>query len=316
MWSAHAITEKGDRRRCPTWQGRNIGRRAMTRPRLYPVASTPQFPHPRGCMTTTSAARRTTPRTGWRPRALSVVPSGRLIARANRYFMMRAVLLMADQGIRQFIDLGTGIPTSPSVHELAQAIHPNARVLYVDNDPVVTAHNRPLLAANRNVKTLQADIRQPDSILGSVETRELIDFGQPVGMLFVAVLHFVRDQEDPEGIVRAFTGHLAPGSDLALSHIADDGTDIAVMAAIRQAYAHASAPAVFRTGEQVHRFFSGFELAPPGLVDVTRWGPHAAMRPARPSTVNFLAGVGYKQSPVRPAPEHGPGVASGRYRAT
>jgi anti-sigma regulatory factor (Ser/Thr protein kinase) len=241
-------------------------------------------------------------------RALSVVPSGRLIARANRYFMMRAVLLMADQGIRQFIDLGTGIPTSPSVHELAQAIHPNARVLYVDNDPVVTAHNRPFLAANRNVQVLQADIRQPDRILGSVEARELIDFGQPVGMLFVAILHFVRDQEDPESIVRAFTGHLAPGSYLALSHIAGDGTDVAVMAAIRQAYAHASAPAVFRTGEQVRRFFSGFEVAPPGLVDVTRWAPHAAMRPARPSTVNFLAGVGYKQSPVRPAPEHGLGV--------
>jgi hypothetical protein len=237
-------------------------------------------------------------------RALSVVPSGRLIARANRYFMMRAVLLMADQGIRQFIDLGTGIPTSPSVHELAQAIDPTARVLYVDNDPVVTAHNRPLLAASRNVKTLQADVRRPDRILDSAEARELIDFSQPVGLLFVAVLHFVRDQEDPRGIVRAFNNRLVPGSYLALSHITGDGTDVGVMATIRQAYAHASSPAVFRTGEQVHGFFAGFELLPPGLVDVTRWAPYA-MHPARTSTLNFLAGIGYKSPPVRSVPGHG-----------
>src|SRR5258708_4863015 len=100
-------------------------------------------------------------------KALSVVPSGRQTARANRYFMMRAVVLMADQGIRQFIDLGTGIPTSPSVHELARAIQPNARVLYVDNDAVVTVHNRALLVKDENINALQADICDPDSILTS-----------------------------------------------------------------------------------------------------------------------------------------------------
>jgi hypothetical protein len=236
-------------------------------------------------------------------KALSVVPSGRRTARANRHFMTRAVMLMADQGIRQFIDLGTGIPTSPSVHELARAIQPDARVLYVDNDPVVTVHNRALLVKDENVKALQADIRDPGSILGSPELRELIDFRQPVGLLLVAVLHFVRDQEEPLDIVRAFTSRITPGSYLALSHITSDGTDPNVMATIHDAYANASAPAVFRTEAEINAFFSGFKLVQPGLVDVTRWTPHTAMFMAQPPDLRFLAGLGL-QAP--PGPEHRP----------
>jgi hypothetical protein len=227
-------------------------------------------------------------------KALSVVPSGRQIARANRYFMMRAVLFMADHGVRQFIDLGTGIPTSPSVHELAQAIQPDARVLYVDNDAVVTTHNKALLGAGENVKAIQADIREPDSIFSSPELRELIDFRQPVGVLFVAVLHFVRDSEDPQGIVRAFTRHMTLGSYLTLSHVTTDRTDPGIVAAIHQAYADASAPAVFRTRADVSMFFSGFELVHPGLVDVTQWLPYGAMYTARPQSLRFLAGLGRK----------------------
>jgi hypothetical protein len=236
-------------------------------------------------------------------KALSVVPSGRRAARANRYFMTRAVMLMADQGIRQFIDLGTGIPTSPSVHELARAIQPDARVLYVDNDRVVTVHNRALLVKDENVRALQADIRDPGSILGSPELRELIDFRQPVGLLLVAVLHFVRDQEEPLDIVRAFTSRITPGSYLALSHITSDGTDPNVMATIHDAYAKASAPAVFRTGAEINAFFSGFELVQPGLVDVTRWTPHTAMFTAQPPDLRFLAGLGLQ---ALPGPEHRP----------
>jgi hypothetical protein len=178
--------------------------------------------------------------------------------------MMRAVLLMADQGIRQFIDLGTGIPTSPSIHELAQAVHPDARVLYVDNDPVVTAHSKLLLANRGDVEVLQADIREPGTILSSAELRSVIDFNEPVGVLFVAVLHFVRDKERPAEIIRAFTERMAAGSYLALSHITSDGTDRAVMATILDAYAHASAPAIFRSAEEISDFFSGFELQEPG----------------------------------------------------
>jgi len=227
-------------------------------------------------------------------KALSVVPSGRQIARANRYFLMRAVLLMADQGIRQFIDLGTGIPTSPNVHELAQAIHPDAHILYVDNDPVVAAHSRTLLTASESVKAIQADIRQPASILDSPELGALIDFSQPVGLLVVAVLHFVRDREDPLGIIHEFTRRIAPGSYLALSHITSDGTEPRVQATIQQAYEQASAPAVFRTKAEIQACFSGFELIHPGLVDVTRWFPYAAVFSSHPPAVSFLAGLGCK----------------------
>lgn len=227
-------------------------------------------------------------------KALSVVPAGRQLARANRYFLMRAVLLMADQGITQFLDLGTGIPTSPNVHELARAIHPAARILYVDNDPVVAAHSRALLAASDGVRALQADIRDPASILNSPELPELIDFSEPVGVLFIAVLHFVEDRDQPHDIVRAFTSHMAPGSYLALSHVSRDDTDPGVMSVIRGAYVHASAPAVFRPEAEIRAFFSGFELLDPGLADVTRWSPYSAGFSAEPPPVRFLAGIGQK----------------------
>ena len=230
-------------------------------------------------------------------RALSVVPSGRLIARANRYFMMRAVLLMADQGIRQFIDLGTGIPTSPSVHELAQAIHPTARVLYVDNDPVVTAHNRPFLASSRNVKALQADVRRPDRILDSAEARELIDFSQARRRALCRRPALRSGQRRPVGIVRAFTSRMVPGSYLALSHITSDGTNSQVMGTVKDAYDTTSSPVAFRTKLEIHDFFSGFSIRNPGLVDVTRWYPYGSSGAAVSvghSGLSFVAGVGRK----------------------
>jgi hypothetical protein len=227
-------------------------------------------------------------------RALSVVPSGRSLARANRYFLMRAVLLMADQGIRQFIDLGTGIPTSPSVHHIAQAIHPGARVLYVDNDRVVLKHSRDLLTSVSNVKSVLGDIREPESILNSQEMRELIDFREPIGVLFVAVLHFVRDAEHPANILDAFTGRMIAGSYLALSHITSDGTNPEVMATVSDAYARSSAPAVFRTERDISMFFSGFELVHPGLADVRQWFPYAAMFATKPLALRFVAGLGRK----------------------
>jgi hypothetical protein len=236
-------------------------------------------------------------------KALSVVPSGRRTAHANRHFMTCAVMLMADQGIRQFIDLGTGIPTSPSVHELARSIQPDTRVLYVDNDSVVTVHNRALLVKDENVKALQADIRDPGSILDSPEMRDLIDFREPVGLLLVAVLHFVRGEEGPLDIVRAFTSRITPGSYMALSHITSDGTEPSVMATIHEAYAEASAPAIFRAEAEINAFFSGFELIQPGLVDVTRWTPHTATFTAQPPDLRFLAGLGLK---TLPGPEHRP----------
>lgn len=226
-------------------------------------------------------------------KALSVVPFGRRIAQANRYFMMQAVVSMADQGIRQFVDLGTGIPTSPSVHELARAIQPSARVVYVDNDAIVTAHNRALLVQDNRIEAIQADIREPDSIISSPEFRELIDFSQPVGVLFVAVLHFVGDREDPLGIVRAFSSRMTAGSYLALSHITSDGTEPGVMNTIQEVYSQTSASVSFRTRAEIDMFFSGFELVSPGLADVTRWTPNVT---AKPLNLRFLAGLGRKPS--------------------
>jgi hypothetical protein len=226
--------------------------------------------------------------------ALAVVPSGRQLARANRFFLMRAVLSMADQGITQFLDLGTGIPTSPSVHQIARAIHPAARVLYVDNDAVVTVHNRALLATSDGVEAIQAGIRQPDRILDSTECSRLIDFSEPLGVLFVAVLHFVEHKGEPQGIVRAFADRMTAGSYLALSHVTSDGTDPEAAAIIRKAYSGASAPAVFRSEDQIRAFFSGFELLDPGLTEVTRWSPHPLAFSAEPGSVRVLAGIGRK----------------------
>jgi len=140
-------------------------------------------------------------------RVLAVAPDQRQLARANRAFAIRAVGLLAEAGIQQFMDLGTGFPTSPSVHEAARRADPAARVVYVDYDPLVHVHNTALLAQDDQVVSVRADIRQPEAILEHPDVTRLIDFGQPVGVLCVAVLHLVRDSEDPAGIVARFRDH-------------------------------------------------------------------------------------------------------------
>ncbi len=227
-------------------------------------------------------------------RALSVVPHGRHIARSNRNFLTHAVKLMAERGISQFIDLGAGIPTSPNVHETARAADPRARVVYVDNDPIVTCHNDALLANGRNgILALEADIRRPHGILASEDFCDLIDFSRPVGVLFVAVLHFIPEEDDPQGSVAAFTRLMAPGSYLALSHITSDRTEPDVIATIHDAYRTASAPAVFRTSDQVRQFFNGLNLIDP-LVDVSDWYAPGNIRPPGPRALRFLAGIATK----------------------
>jgi hypothetical protein len=220
--------------------------------------------------------------------ALSVVPFGREVARANRQFLVRAVMFMARAGIGQFIDLGTGLPTRPNVHEVARAVHPDASVLYVDNDPMVCSHARALLATNDGVAAIQGDIRTPQAILNDPVTRAVIDFTRPVGVLFVAVLHFLTDEDQPWEQVAAFRWRMASGSMLAVSHITSDGTPPRVQATIRDVYAEASAPAVFRTRQQIESFFGGLDLVEPGLVDVGAW---RSLRPPPPAPLRFLGGV-------------------------
>lgn len=220
--------------------------------------------------------------------ALSVVPSGREIARANRQFLVRAVTFMARSGIGQFIDIGTGLPTMPNVHEVARSIHPNARVLYVDNDPMVCSHARALLATNDGVTAIQGDIRMPQAILSDPITRTLIDFTQPVGVLFVAVLHFLTDDDQPWEQIAAFRWRMASRSMLAISHVTSDGTPPEVQSTIQDVYAEASAPAVFRARHDIESFFGGLDLVEPGLVEVGAW---RSLRRSPPTPLRLLGGV-------------------------
>ena len=148
---------------------------------------------------------------------LEAVPTAKAMARANRAFLQRAVRFLARAGIRQFLDIGTGLPTRGSVHQTAHEITPNARVIYVDNDPIVLAHSRALLASE-HTEVVEGDLRKPDSILGDAGVGKAIDFDQPVAVLLVAILHFLTDHDEPDQVVGRFVEAMAPGSYLVISH--------------------------------------------------------------------------------------------------
>ncbi|NUU25430.1 MAG: hypothetical protein HOV68_28580 [Streptomycetaceae bacterium] len=191
----------------------------------------------------------------------------------NRHFLQRAVRFLATEGIDQFLDLGTGLPTQGNVHEIAQSVNPDARVVYVDNDPIVLAHGRALLAENASTTVVTADMRDPDNVLAQPEVKELLDFSRPVAILFVAVFHFVRDSEDPEGILRSFRQRMAPGSYLALSHLTTDGPSKDMVARTEAVYENATSPIVFRPRTRIEGFFDGLDLVEPGFVRPWQWRP-------------------------------------------
>jgi hypothetical protein len=211
---------------------------------------------------------------------LAVAPDQRRLARENRAFAVRAVRVLADAGIRQFIDLGTGFPTSPSVHEVARQADPYARVVYVDYDPIVHTHNTALLASDDQVAAVHADIRQPEVILDHPDLRRLTDFDQPVGLLCVAVLHLVSDAEDPRRIVAQFCDRMAPGSFLVLSQFASE-SDPEAMAGLRAVARGTPVETYFRPEDQILRFFDGFELLDPGLTAVQEWRQDTITAPTR-----------------------------------
>jgi len=197
----------------------------------------------------------------------------RRLALANRAFLRRAVRFLARQGISQFLDLGSGLPTSPSVHEVARAVNPAARVVYVDHDPIVVAHNDALLATRDGVVTVRADVREPEAVLGHDALNGCIDFGRPVAVLLLSVLHFISHDEDAPGIIAKFRERLAPGSYLAASVGTSEGADLDMLAEATQTYAGARMPFTLRSRAQILDLFDGFDLVEPGLVSLPEWRP-------------------------------------------
>ena len=211
---------------------------------------------------------------------LRAAPEVRDSARANRAFLQRAVrFLAAEAGIRQFIDIGTGIPTAGNVHQVAAEAAPGTRVVYVDNDPIVHVHANALLTDTGTTRIVLADLREPEVILGHPKVAELIDFSQPVGLLLLAILHFITDAEDPGRILATFRDALPPGSYLALSHgTADFRPQAAQQAAA--VYNQATSAATLRSHAQIAALFEGWDLVEPGLVQVPLWRPEG--RPPSP----------------------------------
>lgn len=227
-------------------------------------------------------------------KVLAAAPEVILMARENRGFIQRAVRFLArEAGIRQFLDIGSGLPTQGNVHEIAQAEAPDARVVYVDNDPKVRARSRLLKTTEaRTTSVITADLRDPDGILDHPETRALIDFDQPMAILLVAVLHFIDDETDPYAIVARLRDAMAPGSYLVVNHAtADPRPDNAGGAA--DVYRNTRYPATHRSREQIARFFDGVRLLDPGLVFVPAWRPDTETD-ITPGEVWILGGVGRK----------------------
>ena len=214
----------------------------------------------------------------------SLLPDAGIACRENRAFLRRAVRYLAsDLGIGQFIDIGSGLPTADNTHEIAQEIRPDARVAYVDYDPVVVAHGRALLESSPNVAVIEADLRRPGVIVGSQSLADLVDFSAPVAILLTAVLHFIPDDEDPYGIVDILRCVMAPGSYLVISHATQDDVSREETLGGMSIYDKASAPVVPRSHGDVLKFFGRMDLAYPGLVNISEWSSSQlyASRPMR-----------------------------------
>lgn len=227
-------------------------------------------------------------------RAMEVMPGLPKIMQANRAFMRRAVRFAVDQGITQFLDIGSGIPTFGNVHEVAQQASPDARVVYVDHDPVAVAHSRAVLDGDGRSAVVAADLRKPQDILGSSEVRQLLDLDRPVALLLVAVLHFVEDAYDPYTAVAELRDATAPGSMIALTHASYEGMPIPAeqAAPVVGVYKDIRNPLIMRSRDEIARFFEGYDMVEPGLVPMPRWRPDTAPEEEDPYAFSGFAGVG------------------------
>jgi hypothetical protein len=226
---------------------------------------------------------------------IEVVPSTRTAVRANRAFLGRAVrYLTGEAGIRQFLDIGTGIPAAANVHEVAQTAAPESRVLYVDNDPIVLAHARALMTSHPAGATafIQADLREPHGILADPELRATLDLGRPVALMLIAVLHFLTEQENPLAIVAELIDALPSGSYLTISHLTAD-FDPQEAAAGRAAGQRSGVTYVPRSRAEVAEFFTGLDLVDPGVVPLLAWRPDDGT-PENPAEVRIYGAMGRK----------------------
>ncbi|MFG2146969.1 SAM-dependent methyltransferase [Streptomyces sp. NPDC048696] len=229
-------------------------------------------------------------------KAMEFIPGLPKVMQANRAFMRRAVRFALDEGITQFLDIGSGIPTFGNVHEVAQHADPEARVVYVDHDPVAVAHSRAVLEGNERAGIVAADLRKPQDILASPEVRRLLDLDRPVALLLVAVLHFLEDDDDPYAAVAELRDALAPGSLLVLTHAAYEGIPLSEERAggAVGVYRTIRNPLVMRTSEQIAGFFDGFDLVAPGVVQMPMWRPETSPEQEDPYAFSGFAGVGRK----------------------
>ncbi|WP_217235996.1 SAM-dependent methyltransferase [Streptomyces sp. AC555_RSS877] len=211
--------------------------------------------------------------------------------KANRAFLRRAVRQLSDLGIRQFLDIGSGIPAEGNVHDVALAAHPDSKVVYVDIDPVAVAHGRALLAGQPRAAVFQGDLYKSREILDAVDTRRLIDFGQPVALILAAVLHFVPDGDEPLALVRQYTEGLVPGSALVISHAGAEEVPRAAPEAAEQ-YRGAVSEVIWRDNRELAALFEDFELLDPGVVRAPLWRPEPTDTPD--PDLAMLSGVALK----------------------
>jgi SAM-dependent methyltransferase len=229
-------------------------------------------------------------------KAMEFMPGLPKIMQANRAFMRRAVNYAVSEGITQFLDIGSGIPTFGNVHEVAQKASAESRVVYVDHDPVAVSHSRAVLDSNEQAVVVSADLRKPQQILDSPETTGLLDLERPVALLLVAVLHFLEDEDDPQSAVAQLRDALAPGSLVIVTHASYEGIPVPQEQAggAVDVYQNIRNPLVMRSREEIARFFEGYEMVEPGLVSMPLWRPHTPAEQEDPYAFAGFAGVGRK----------------------
>ena len=221
----------------------------------------------------------------------AVYPEASALAQANRRFLTRAVWYLAEHGITQYVDLGCGMPTSPTVHEIARQVRPDARVVYVDNDLVAATHYRSVCNGDKGLSFIECDIRSTQDILNNWQLEQTIDLAAPVAFLCAAVLHYVPDSDQPNDIAAALRWRMASDSYLVISHAMTDEASKDVLSMIVDKYQGSTSPPVARTADDIGEFFTGLDVVEPGLVDVSQWRPDEHEETTK---VRFFGGVGRK----------------------